>query len=460
VRAMDGGMAGGLGRLRKRLDQSLFPAPRRVRSGLATWEGALLVTGFLVLACVLQLFRIGPSSGVGSLWAEDAPVFLHGGLSEGLLSSVTTPYAGYLVVVQRLIGQVGGHVPLEAIPATMNVLAALVAAACGLAVWLGSGNHLRSPYLRGLLVALTVLCPVASHEAVATATNVSWYMTFAVFWLLLWRPATTWGATLAGLFILASGLSNPGIVFFAPLALLRGIACRDRRDAVIVGSFALALAIQLPVTTLSNENIVDPTFSHEFWATYLQRILDGSLLGEHLGGEAWKAWGWSFLGPLACGVLAFLAVAGLRASSNRVPAAIAVLTSAGMYAGIFYERAMGAAMLWPADYFHGLGGRYAIVPSLLLVSGLLLLVEGRERRAEPRRRPLLAAALAAVLLVGLVTSFDLAEPEVRGEPSWSTSLEAASAECLTKPIPEATVYTSPPGWGLPISCDRLESETG
>ena len=101
-----------------------------------------------------------------------------------------------------------------------------------------------------------------------------------------------------------------------------------------------------------------------------------------------------------------------------------------------------------------------IVPSLLLVSGLLLLVEGRERRAEPRRRPLLAAAVAAVLLVGLVTSFDLAEPEVRGEPSWSKSLEAASAECTTKPISEATVYTSPPGWGLPISCDRLESEAG
>ena len=97
---------------------------------------------------------------------------------------------------------------------TMNLTTVLMVALSGLAVWFATAGQIHSPYLRALLVALMVLCPVSSIEAVASPTNVAWYTAFAVFWLLFWRPVTTWGACLGGLLILATGLSTPVTLFF------------------------------------------------------------------------------------------------------------------------------------------------------------------------------------------------------------------------------------------------------
>ncbi len=72
-----------------------------------------------------------------------------------------------------------------------------------------------------------------------------WFMLLPVFWLLIWRPLTTRGAVLGGLFILITSLSTRGIWFFAPLAALRGFAIRDRRDGILFGSWALGSAIQI-----------------------------------------------------------------------------------------------------------------------------------------------------------------------------------------------------------------------
>ncbi len=74
-----------------------------------------------------------------SFWAEDGPVLFGGAMAEGFGDSMIAPYSNYLVVLPRLIGEAATLVPLEGAPA-------------------------------------------------------SWYMLFASFWLLLWRPRTDWGA--------------------------------------------------------------------------------------------------------------------------------------------------------------------------------------------------------------------------------------------------------------------------
>jgi hypothetical protein len=212
--------------LRRYLDRSLFPAPAEATSKLRGWEAALVIVSLVAISAVLQLFRLGPSDALNSLWAEDGGVFFGGALTHGFFDAVTTPYAEYLVVLPRLIGELGTLVPLRDVPVAMNLTTVIIIALGGLAVWFASAGHIHNPYLRALLAALMVLSPVCTIEAVATPTNIAWYLTFTVFWLLFWRPKTTWGAFLGGLLILVTGLSTPGY------ALL----CADRPAAIGHGS--------------------------------------------------------------------------------------------------------------------------------------------------------------------------------------------------------------------------------
>lgn len=445
-----------VGRLREALDRSVFlPSPPDTLR-FKGWEGGVILVCFLAAAVILQLFRVGPSSALNSLWAEDGPVFLGGALSHGFFTAVAMPHAEYLVVLPRLIAEVGAIVPLHDAAVAMNITAALVVALSGLAVWFASAGHIHSPYLRALLVVLTVLPPVAG-ETVASPANVAWHTTFAVFWLLLWRPGTTWGACLSALLIFTTGLSTAAVFFLIPIVLLRAVAIRDRNDGLIVGAFGLALAIQLPVTALSNENVSTYFWTDNIFTTFLQRVLNGSVLGIELGGSAWADWGWTFLIAISVAVAVFLAVLALRAPSGRLFAAIAIATSLAMFFGTSYSRALGNSMTWPPEIYNNVGGRYALVPVLLMISTAFALLDSRRASGG---RLLAVIATIAVLLTSVAYSFDVKAAPDRGGPKWKTSLDAAAAQCEAKGLTEVAVLVAPEGWTMTVPCDRLLSTGG
>lgn len=445
-------------RFRTALNRSLFlPSPQETTK-FRGWEGALVLVSFLALAAVLQLLRIGPSEALNSLWAEDGLVFLEGALRHGFFDAVTMTHAEYLVVIPRLIGEVGTIAPLHDAALAMNLAAVLFIALCGLAVWFASVGQIRSPYLRALLVALTVLCPVSGIEAVASPTNVAWYAAFAVFWLLLWQPATTWGACLSGLLILATGLSTPATLFFVPIAVMRAVAIRDRRDALIVGSFGLATVIQIRAMMVTTEQMPGDVWTGNILTAFLQRVVDGSILGLELGGSTWADWGWPFLVAIAAVVMVSLVALLLHASSSRLFAAIAIATSVAIFLASGYSRALGDMLVWRTDVYSTFGGRYAVIPTLLLISAALALVDSRSKPS--RGRPIAAIATAAVLLVALVTSFDASGNLGRGGPKWDESLRASTASCEAKNLTEVPVPISPEGWTITVSCDRLVSTGG
>lgn len=460
---MNGRAAGAVTQIRNRLDQWVFPAAAPARSTFGRGEAAIVIVGLLALAVVLQVFRVGPSLSLNAFWAEDGTVFFQGALFESLPHAISSTYAGYLVVAQRLFAEVGALVPLEAAPAAVALSAAAAVALSGLAVWVASAGHIHNPYLRAALAAVTVLAPVASLEAIAAGSYAPWYMLFATFWLLLWRPATTRGAALAGIFILITALSSPGVWYFAPVVLLRLLAARDRRDALILAGYGLGTAIQLPVTLASSEGTVTPLWTGDIWTAYAQRVVDGAVLGEDLGGQAWAAWGWPFLIALLAAVGACLVVGLLRTTpSARCFAALAIPTSIGMFAISTYQRAVGSVMMWQPGFDSGLGGRYAIVPALLLVSVALVLIDRAPRpRRGPAQLPWLGIAATLVLAVGVVSSFGVGDSAVRGKPSWDDALEAAAATCppelaASEPEPTPAVASSPPGFVVYVGCDELK----
>ena len=305
-----------------------------------------------------------------------------------------------------------------------------------------------------------VLCPVSTIEGVASSTNVGWYVAFAVFWLLLWRPATTWGACLGALLILITGLSTPATIFFIPIVLLRAIAIRNRRDTLLVAAYALATTIQVWAIAHTEEHLTVPLWTWHIITAFLQRVVDSTVLGLQLGGSTWADWGWPFLIAIVTAVVAYLIVLLLRASSSRLFAAIAIGTSVTMFMASAYERApLGDLMVWPAGDDNALGGRYAIIPTLLLISAALALLDSARPLSRGRFRA--AIATAAVLLVSLVTSFDVrVDDPGRGGTPWDASLRTATAQCYSEHLTRVPVSIAPAGWAVVIPCDRLVSTKG
>lgn len=450
--------------LRDHLNETLFPDPL-ARPASRRWGArAAIAVAFLAIGTLLSLTRPGWSVSFHSIWAEDGSVFLHGALTQSFGETVFAPYANYLVLVPRLIGEAATVVPLSDAPAAISVLSAAMISLSGLVVWHATAGHIESPYLRATLAVFTVLVPVSGLESLDSGSYVSWYMLFATFWILLWRPATTWGAGLAGLFVLAAALSNPGVWFFIPVAALRAIAIRDRRDGLIVAAFALGALIQIPVAASNHEQVYHPTWTSDILTAYLQRVLDGAAFGQHLGGLAWAHLGWTFLALLSIVAIVALAIGAWHSNrGGRYLAAIAVFLSLAMFFVSLYQRAVGTEMVWPGGTYNGSGGRYVIIPALLLVSAAVVLVD---RFARQRRRPRWAAwsgaALIVLLIAGMVSSFDMEDVTARGAPTWDQSLEAAARTCVAERTPEGLVEVSPAGAGFVVElpCAQISSLPG
>lgn len=446
-----------LGAIRARLDRSLFLDAPAADPSARRGERALVVCALLALGAALQLLRLGGSAPLHSIWAEDGQVFLQGALEKGFWEAIWSPYGGYLVLVPRLIGEVAAALPLRDAAATTAILATLLVAISGLVVWEASAAYIRNRWLRAMLVAATVLAPAAGLESIDSGAYVLWYMLFAVFWVLLWRPRTSLGAALAALFVLATALTTPGVWFFAPLAALRTLAVRGGRDLAIVATFWAGAIAQVPVLAV-NETGVEPEWTADIWTAYLQRILDGVALGLRAGGFAWEQLGWALLIALLISAIAGL-VAGLRRASfaARCIAAIAIPTSLVMFVVSLYQRAVATEMVWPAGDAFGAGSRYAIVPALLLVSAALVLVDRySHREGNPLGLSFAGAATVVVLGLSIATSFYAGDSAARGTPRWESALEEAAIECRAQNLASAGVPTSPPGFGLQVPCNRID----
>jgi len=439
---------------RRLLDRHLFPESPPAPEGLARWEKAAVISALFALAIVLQLLRLGWTGSLNSLWAEDGPIFVQSAVTQSFGHAVGSEYSGYLVIVPRLIAEVASVFPLREAAASVAVLSAAMVAASGLAVWYAAAGHVADPYLRGALVAATVLTPVGALESIDSASYVSWYMLFAVFWILLWRPRSLGGAVLGGLFAAAAVLSNPGAWFFLPLALLRAAAIRDRRDATIVGAYFGASAVQLAAMAASSYEGVQPLWTSDIWTVLLQRVVDGAAFGLRLGGTAWTHLGWAFLILLTAAMVAGFALGLLRAGGRaRAFALVALPTAIGMFVLSVYQRAVGPPMLWPAEVWGGQGGRYAIVPVLLVISTAVLVIESL--RQDRGARPWLPLALVALVLLSVGSSFGAADRAVRGTPTWDAALDAAAVSCAAEPGGEVQIPTSPPGFEMRLPCNEI-----
>ena len=454
--------------MRSFLDRALFPdAPFPPR---ITARRALLCAGIAVMCIAIQLTRMWSSVPLDSIWAEDGGTWLTDAMTRGFLDALTTTWNGYLQTSSRLVAEPVALLPVAWFASAIALCGAAIVTGCAFLVWRASAGHIENPYLRAALAAMVVLLPVVGVESLDNVTNSIWFLLFASFWVLLWRPATFAHAAAAGGFVFVVALSNSAIVVFAPLWLLRLIAIRDRRDAAILIGFAIGTALQLAISSNAPAEAEEGGFGflnispHWDWSlvpTYAQRIVGGALGGQRINGFLWVHLGTAQEVVMGAALLLFAGLSLVGASRTRVVVPITIAASLGLFLALGYRRwfPIGQLFAWPHGSSSEAAAHYMITPTLLLLSALFVQLDARPRLVSAGTWNKLLVGTVLVLFVVSLTSFDVSDRTSRGSPTWSEALDAGRATCAHTNVAGVELPIAPHSilgsWHIRIPCSEL-----
>ncbi|HEY6279392.1 MAG TPA: hypothetical protein VIX86_24030 [Streptosporangiaceae bacterium] len=433
---------------------TLFPAsparhaPPRTRAAWLTAAG--LDAAAIAAGAGLLLLR---QSGVPSwrtLWGEDGYVFLPQALAHPL-ASLLSPYAGYLQLVPRLIADGVTLLPLTDAAMAFAVTGALIAAGCAVFVGHASAGHIRSPWLRAVLAAGVVLLPSAVVEVANSGVDAPWYLVFAAFWALLWRPRSPAGRVFAAAICFAAASSQLLVILLAPLVLARVLVLRRWSEHAATAGWLAGIIMQLAFYAPSPElgRLGSLPAALRF---YGQHVLLAAVAGRQLAGllQEASAPGAVMLatGALAAGALWMLARGGPRLALVAVTCLTLGLALTVVPAVIrsWVTTPLPASAVWIP------GSRYTVVPILLIYSAALVAADALLARAggAPGRW----LALTALLLVLVVPwAADFRGANLRSSyPPWPQTVSRLAARCQHSGRP--TIWADPIRGT--VRCSRLE----
>ena len=420
------------------------PAPPRSRS-----RAAAIAAGYTLATALGAWVLVERQAGHrpwNTIWAEDGGVFYPGALLHPV-ASLMQPYAGYLQLVPRLIASAVALLPLRAAAAGFAMAGALVASACAVFVCQASAGHIRTPALRWLLAAGVILLPSALTELSDNGVNTPWYLLFALFWALLWRPRSGRGAALAAVVAFAAASSNALAIVFTPLVVARAIALPRAREQAASFGWAAGGGLQL-IAVLRSAAPHQAGHISVGLDFFLHSVLVTAVAGRHfaslLGAQA---------GPVAGALIpaaVAIAVAGWALVTGGPRIRLFTATALGL--GLVLVLVAAAARGWGdpgLDRTSVRGDRYAATPILLIYSLTAVAVDGYLRPVADRglriRQGLALASLA--FLLGAVWAADFSYVSTRSaNPPWSQLVTGFRQRCLQQPSPAAWQRLPPMHW--------------
>jgi hypothetical protein len=385
---------------------------------------ALISSVAVVGAAALSLLRQVGAGALDTVYAEDGTVFLADAYRLSTLDAITTPYAGYLHFVPRLLAEIVSALPVSAAASGLAVSAALVTGLLALLVYHASGTSLTSPWARVLAAAVVVLVPVGQEEIPNSIANLHWPMLYALFWVLLWEPANRWLKPVVVLLIVLSDILT---VVFLPLALWRWW---KQRDHLTLAAFGVGLAAQASAVLFGQSDRVmnpEPVMWAPWWVI---RAVPTGFLGERWFGTGGVDTRWLILAALAWVVIAMFVLFAWRGWKGV--AILAVVHCVAIYA-------LPVALSGQAT------SRYAAAPAMLLIAALaVLLFEGKPKPT--------IAGMIFVVLCAAVWGANLRVPNSRSVgPMWSDQIQTQSCEGG-----QASIQVSPrdKDWKLAVPCGQ------
>jgi hypothetical protein len=476
-----GGRLSRLSGLPEWLRMNLF----RQSAARLTWRRVLAGVLFVVAGAAVSLARTSGPGALNSTWIEDAGNFLQDGLHQSVLTTLTTQVNGYYELMPRVFTAVAVAFPIGWAPGIMSAAAAAEYALFGLIAYIASGPHLRSPWLRLLVAVPACVVPLGYTQVNNDLATVQFIALYGLFWLLLWRPATTAGRICAPVIMLSATLTSILPVFFAPLVAARLVADRSKTAIAVAVCWAAGLLTEWSVQLRGMSNRANDLFTSPLWilGNYVTRTVPRAIFGElALGGP-----GTNYRGspvPLsipnmavhealiwgACAIVVAVVVIALgRLTAPHWPLAVTALAfSVVLFVGEIVDN-------WPV-----VQPRYVIAPALLLYTAIVAMLRPRgvaddassagEPGAAPGGGEPVATAPAGgspwpvvaawtpvtvfALLFAVVVGFNFRVVNTRSEsPPWSAVVAAARNTCMKPGI--ADYEYNHLWWHVQIPCSRV-----
>lgn len=423
----------------------------------------VLVPVIALVATAAAWLRLSPMTR-GTLWAEDLWVFLGNGLSwHTVPAALVTPYGGYLQTVPRVLAALVAHlVPISHWAPAIALAACAVVGVVTAVVFVCASQILGSRWLAIMVAAITVLVPLGSHEVLGDLANVHWFVVWMTPWVLLYRPATRWGAIILAAILFLGALSEITIVLFLPLLAWRW---RDRSLWVVRIPFVVACVAEgFAELAAPRAQAVGPqlTFGDFFQGYLVNAVLTivspirtdvGVLL--HNQGIVLAI----VLVALAAALATYVLVRG--DARQRILAVVVVIVSPGLFglalklnpAGSYAYAHLSAAALsdpWLV--------RYGVVPSMFLLALVpLAAAVYATRHADTRRRTIVVAAAAIILAVPLLAHAAPTPDQLRANgPAFAPQVAASLNACRASGAPQ-TFLAAPANEHLTLTCALLES---
>ncbi len=188
---------------------------------------------------------------------------------------------------------------------------------------------------------------------------------------------------------------------------------------------------------------------------YAQRVGAVAFLGQRIGGMLWVRTGW--LWPLVATVLlAAVFILGLTLGERRTRGLVGLsgAYSLGFFVATTALRHNAEGMMWHHSLSHALGGRYTVVPLLLLYAMVAALFDGRPRWGRDKVWQGLGVAVMTAFAVTVGIDFRTLNGR-SGGPLWEEALVGARATCPGEADATASVPITPPGWVVEVPCHEF-----
>lgn len=418
----------------------------------------LAVTGLSYLAW----FRL-PEVSRGTLWAEDAAVFLQETIELGTWASVIEPYAGYLHTIPRLVSAVAYSIaPIEEYALLMSFLSCAVVASISVGSYVLSGQVFQHRSYRLMVALIPVMVPIGPLEVLGNVANLHWYLLWLCPWLLVYETRNR-GSRL-GLFVATLLCATTEIIvgIFVPLAVW---AVVRRRNYWASAGLITGLSLQL-VATISNPryseaprlDAVDPlSVVYGFFLQAVGSIWETNPATMALNVVNFGGYAVAIPAIIIFGLLAYIVVYGQ--SRWKAAAIVSFSAAATCWAASTllnpspeFDFAKFQKEDWLSEFTFF---RYAAAPSMfLLVLVPLACAVAQDRKViAPNRTRYWAPLLMAVFIS---TSYFQASSLRQTGPEWKTGVQAAAAQCnADSSSAEAVIYVTPAGWAVAVPCPLL-----
>lgn len=424
-------------RVRAKPGNVLPPASRN-----AHWRPGLHVTtlsaGWVLIATCVQLARGSGYGPVDVVWAEDGGVFLNQAMRAPLWQNLSTPHAGYLQVICRLLAQPAAYLPLSWAAWWFAVAAAVVVVLISLLVWFASRDVLRSRWARVLLTVFVPVLPQAGFETNANVANLHWYLAYAAFWVLLAAPKALRWQLGASVVVVLAVLSDPLTVLVLPATVV-GVIVHRRVSCGPPIAMLLALLVQAWVVLGTGSSLrATSTSLADLVGVYALRVVTSAATGDRVLESLYPRWGVVAVALLSLAVLVGVLLAFWKTGSNgRWVAGLALGVSVVYLCVPIALRGTGSML--ESESFGLSGSRYALVPLLLFWVGAIVLLDGMGHRFAGRSAgkqlntsAVLGTAISVLLGIQVLSDWPMATARTDG-PVWTDTVRTAEDTCAGPP---------------------------